>query len=187
MSMIGKKVEQFSAQAFVNNEFIEITDGDLLGKWSVFFFYPDDFTFICPTELGDLAAQYDNFKQIGCEIYAVSTDTHFTHKAWHDSSPMVGSVRYPMVGDPSHIISKGFGVLIESDGLALRGTFIINPNGEIVAYEVHSIGIGRSSEELLRKVQAAQFVAENNDKVCPAGWKPGTNTLKPAIDLVGKI
>lgn len=187
MSLIGKKVGSFKAQAYVGNEFKEITQENLKGKWSVFVFYPADFTFVCPTELGDLADAYENFKKIGCEIYSVSTDTHFTHKAWHDVSDTIKKVKYPMLADPTHKISEDFGVLIEDSGLALRGTFIVNPESEIVAYEVNSLGIGRNSKELLRKVQAAQFVAEHGDQVCPAKWEPGKETLKPGLNLVGKI
>jgi len=187
MSLIGKKVESFKAQAYVGGGFKEVTSEDLKGKWSVFVFYPADFTFVCPTELGDLADNYPEFQKIGCEIYSVSTDTHFTHKAWHDNSPAIGKVTYPMLADPTHAISRDFQVLIEEEGLALRGTFIVNPEGEIVAYEVHQNGIGRNSEELFRKVQAAQFVAQNDGEVCPAKWKPGGETLKPSLDLVGKL
>ena len=187
MSMIGKKVADFRAQAYVNGDFAEVTQNDLLGKWSVFFFYPADFTFVCPTELEDLAGSYEAFKEIGCEIYSVSTDTHFTHMAWAQQSPAIDKVKYPMLADPTHTISRDFGVLIDDEGLALRGTFIINPEGEIVAYEVHSLGIGRNSAELLRKVQAAQYVASSDGEVCPARWQPGEETLTPGKDLVGKI
>ena len=187
MSMIGKKVCDFTAQAYVNNDFAEVTQNDLKGKWSVFVFYPADFTFVCPTELGDLADTYDEFKKIGCEVYAVSTDTHFTHKAWADASETIKKIRYPMLGDPAHKLTQDFGVLLKDDGLALRGSFIINPELEIVAYEVNALGIGRNSKELLRKVQAAQFVAEHGDQVCPANWTPGEKTLTPALDLVGKL
>jgi len=190
MNLIGKKVGDFNAKAFVDNDFKDITHNDLTGKWSVFFFYPADFTFICPTELGDLADNYDSFKEIGCEIYSISTDTHFTHKAWHDASDTIKKVKYPMLADPTHAIAKDFGVLIEEGddaGLALRGTFIVNPQREIVAYEIHTLGIGRNSTELLRKVQAAQFTAKHSGEVCPAKWQPGEKTLKPGINLVGKL
>ncbi|MCL2376541.1 MAG: alkyl hydroperoxide reductase subunit C [Defluviitaleaceae bacterium] len=187
MSLIGKKIGDFKAQAYVDGDFKEITQEDLMGKWSAFVFYPADFTFVCPTELGDLADIYPEFQKIGCEIYSVSTDTHFTHKAWHDTSDSIKKIKYPMLADPTHKISTDFGVLIPEEGLALRGSFVINPEGKIVAYEVHDLGIGRAAEELLRKVQAAQFVAENGDRVCPANWKPGGETLKPGLDLIGKI
>jgi len=187
MSLIGKKVGCFTTQAFVDGNFKEVTCEDIKGKWSVFVFYPADFTFVCPTELGDLADNYDEFQKIGCEVYAVSTDTHFTHKAWHDASDTIKKIKYPMLADPTHKISEDFGVLLEDEGLALRGSFIVNPEGEIVAYEVNALGIGRNSGELLRKVQAAQFVAEHGDRVCPAKWVPGDETLKPGLDLVGKL
>ena len=187
MSLIGKKVGDFAAQAYVNGGFKEVTNEDLKGKWSVFVFYPADFTFVCPTELGDLADTYPEFQKIGCEVYSVSTDTHFTHKAWHDVSDTIKKIKYPMLADPTHKISEDFQVLIPEEGLALRGTFIINPDAEIVAYEVHSLGIGRNSKELLRKVQAAQFVAQHGDQVCPAKWEPGAETLTPGLDLIGKL
>ena len=187
MSLIGKNVGEFKATAYKGGEFVDITNDSIKGKWSVFFFYPADFTFVCPTELGDLADNYAAFKDIGCEIYAVSTDTHFTHKAWHDTSDTIKKVQYPMIGDPTHAISNIFDVLIPDDGLTLRGTFIVNPDGEIVSYEVNALNIGRNSDELLRKVQAAQFVAQHGDQVCPAKWTPGAQTLKPSLDLVGKI
>jgi len=187
MALIGKEITDFAVQALVDGEFIEVTKEDVLGKWAVFVFYPADFTFVCPTELGDLADCYDQFKAIGCEIYSVSTDTHFTHKAWHDSSETIKKIKYVMLADPTHVLSKDFKVLIKDEGLALRGTFVVNPEGKIVAYEVHDLGIGRDASELLRKVQAAQFVAEHGDQVCPAKWTPGAATLTPGLDLVGKI
>ena len=187
MSLIGKHVGEFKATAYKNGEFVDITNECIKGKWSVFFFYPADFTFVCPTELGDLADNYAAFKDIGCEIYAVSTDTHFTHKAWHDTSDTIKKVEYPMIGDPTHVISNIFDVIIPDAGLTLRGTFIVNPEGEIVSSEINALNIGRNSDELLRKVQAAQFVAKHGDQVCPAKWTPGAQTLKPSLDLVGKI
>ena len=187
MSLIGKKLEEFKAHAYHNGDFVEVTNESVKGKWSVFFFYPADFTFVCPTELGDLADNYDKFKAIDCEIYSVSTDTHFVHKAWHDTSETIKKIQYPMIADPTTKISQMFDVLIPEEGLALRGSFVVNPEGEIVAYEVHQLGIGRDADELLRKVQAAQFVAKHGGEVCPAKWQPGSETLKPSLDLVGKI
>jgi peroxiredoxin len=187
MSLIGKEVSEFKAQAFVGGQFKEVTKADLLGKWSVFVFYPADFTFVCPTELGDLADHYAQFKESGCEIYSVSTDTHFVHKAWHDASDTIKKITYPMIADPTAKITEDFGVYIEEEGVALRGSFVINPDGKIVAYEVNDNSIGREAAELLRKVQAAQFVAKHGDQVCPAKWRPGAQTLKPSLDLVGKI
>lgn len=187
MSLINKEIAEFSAQAYVGGDFKTITKEDLLGKWNVLFFYPADFTFICPTELEDLQNSYAKFQEIGCEIYSVSTDTHFTHKAWHDSSERISKITYPMLADPTHAISRDLEVLIEADGLAERGTFVLNPEGKVVLYEVNAGNIGRNADELLRKVQAAQFVAEHGDEVCPAKWQPGAETLKPSLDLVGAL
>lgn len=186
MSLIGKKINEFKATAYQNGEFINITSDNLRGKWSVVVFYPADFTFVCPTELEDLAEHYEKFKAEGCEVYSVSTDTHFVHKAWHDTSDRIKKIQFPMVADPTGKISREFEVLVEEEGLALRGSFVINPEGVIVAYEVHDMGIGREASELLRKLQAAKFVAEHGE-VCPAKWQPGKETLKPSIDLVGKL
>jgi len=185
--IINSKLPEFKVQAYQNGEFREVTNKDIEGKWAIFFFYPADFTFVCPTELGDLADNYEEFKKANCEIYAVSTDTHFTHKAWADASETIGKIKFPMLGDPTNTLANEFGVLIEQDGLALRASFIVNPEGKIVAYEVQDTGIGRNAEELLRKLQAAQFVAAHGDQVCPAKWKPGDDTLTPSLDLVGKL
>ena len=187
MSLINKEVADFTAQAFHNGEFKEVKKEDLLGKWSVFFFYPADFTFVCPTELEDLGNKYEDFKKAGVEVYSVSTDTHFVHKAWHDSSDRIKKLTYPMLADPTHVISKDFEVYIEENGLAERGSFIINPEGKIVSYEVSAGNVGRNAEELFRKVQACQFVHEHGDQVCPAKWTPGSETLKPSLDLVGQL
>ncbi|ADY55793.1 peroxiredoxin [Syntrophobotulus glycolicus DSM 8271] len=187
MSLIGKEINDFKVQAFVEGDFREVTKADLLGKWSVFVFYPADFTFVCPTELGDLADQYEQFQKIGAEVYSVSTDTHFVHKAWHDTSDTIKKIRYPMLADPTAKLAKDFEVYIEDEGLALRGSFVINPEAKIVSYEVNANNIGREASELLRKVQAAQFVAEHGDQVCPAKWRPGAETLRPSLDLVGKL
>ena len=187
MALIGKEVSDFTVKAFVDGEFKDASKSDLLGKWSVFVFYPADFTFICPTELEDLADLYEEFKKIGAEVYSVSTDSHFVHKAWHDASDTIKKIKFPMLADPTGKLSRDFEVYIEEEGVALRGSFIINPAGKIVAYEVNDNSIGRDAAELLRKVQAAQYVAEHGDEVCPARWRPGSKTLKPGIDLVGKI
>ncbi len=187
MSILRTEVLPFKATAFKNGDFVEVTEADLRGKWSVVFFYPADFTFVCPTELEDLADHYDAFQKLGVEIYAVSTDTHFTHMAWHGSSPAVGKVKFPMVGDPTGTICRNFDVLISESGLADRGTFVINPAGKIVVCEIHDGGIGRDASELLRKVEAAQYVEANPGEVCPARWRPGAKTLKPSAELVGKL
>ena len=187
MSLINSEIKPFSATAYHNGKFVPVTQDSLKGKWSVVFFYPADFTFVCPTELGDLADHYDTFKSLGVEIFGVSTDTHFTHKAWHDASDTIRRIRYPLVGDPTGTLTRNFGVMIEEEGLALRGTFVVDPEGRIKLMEVHDNGIGRDARELLRKVQAAQYVAEHPGEVCPAKWTPGEATLAPSLDLVGKI
>ncbi|MDR1615570.1 MAG: peroxiredoxin [Syntrophomonadaceae bacterium] len=187
MSLINKEVVDFTVQAYADGAFKEVSKKDILGKWSVFFFYPADFTFVCPTELADLASIYDQFQEAGCEIYSVSCDTHFVHKAWHDASDTIKNIKYPMLADPTGKLAKGFDVLIEDGGLAERGSFIVNPAGKIVAYEVTASNVGRNSEELLRRVKASRFVAEHGDQVCPAKWQPGAETLKPSLDLVGLL
>lgn len=187
MSLINKEVSNFSTDAYLNEMFTTVSKKDILGKWSVFFFYPADFTFVCPTELEDLANTYDKFQEIGCEIYSVSCDTHFVHKAWHDASDTIKKIKFPMLGDPTGTLARDFDVLIEAEGIADRGSFIINPEGKIVGYEVIEGSVGRNAEELLRRVQAAQFVAKHGSEVCPANWHPGAKTLKPGIDLVGEI
>ncbi len=187
MSMIGKDILDFSVQAYHGDAFKEVTKKDVLGKWGVFFFYPADFTFVCPTELEDLANKYNEFKEINCEIYSVSCDTHFVHKAWHDASETIKKINYPMLADPTGALARDFDVMIESQGIAERGTFIVNPEGQIVSYEVLAGNVGRNADELFRRVQALQFVAEHGDEVCPAKWKPGAKTLKPSLDLVGQL
>jgi peroxiredoxin len=187
MSLINTLIKPFRTTAYHDGKFVPVNETNLQGQWSVFFFYPADFTFVCPTELGDLADHYDTFKALGVEIYSVSTDTHFAHKAWHDSSDTIRKVHYPMLGDPTGTISRNFGVMNEETGLALRGTFVINPEGQIKLCEIHDDGIGRDAKELLRKVQAAQYVATNPGQVCPAKWTPGAKTLAPSLNLVGKI
>jgi peroxiredoxin (alkyl hydroperoxide reductase subunit C) len=187
MSLINSTIKPFKATAFHQGKFVDLTDASLKGKWSVIVFYPADFTFVCPTELGDLADHYAEFQKLGVEVYGVSTDTHFTHKAWHDTSETIKKVQYPLVGDPTGTLARNFDVMIESEGLALRGTFVINPEGEIKVMEVHDLGIGRDAKELLRKVRAAQYVAAHPGEACPAKWTPGEKTLTPSLDLVGKI
>ena len=187
MAIINSKVKPFQAQAYHNGKFVPVSDADLQGKWSIFFFYPADFTFVCPTELGDMADLYPEFKKIGVEVYSVSTDTHFTHKAWHDTSDTIKKIQYPMIGDPTGTITRNFGVMIEEAGLADRGTFVIDPQGVIQIVEINAGGIGRDALELLRKVKAAQYVAAHPGEVCPAKWQEGDATLAPSLDLVGKI
>lgn len=187
MSLINTQVKPFKATAYHNGKFVELTEQSLQGRWSVFCFYPADFTFVCPTELEDLAEHYPQFKDLGVEVYGISTDTHFAHKAWHDTSEAIKKVRYPLIGDPTGTITRNFDVMIEDEGLALRGTFLINPEGVIKTAEIHDNGIGRDAGELLRKVKAAQYVAQHPGEVCPARWQEGAQTLKPSLDLVGKI
>lgn len=186
-TLINSKMIDFKVQAYHQNAFKTVSSKDLIGKWSIFFFYPADFTFVCPTELGDMADKYETFKKMGVEVYSVSTDTHFVHKAWHDTSDTIKKIQYPMLADPTGLLTRAFGVHIEEEGLAYRGTFLVNPEGLIKLAEVNDNGIGRNADELLRKVQAAQFVAAHPNEVCPAKWKPGGETLKPGLDLVGKI
>ena len=186
-NLIGKELIDFEVQAYHEGDFKTVTKEDVLGKWGVFFFYPADFTFVCPTELADVADNYEEFKKIGCEIYSVSEDTHFVHKAWADTTDTIKGLPYPMLGDPAGVLAKFFGVLVKEEGQALRGTFVVDPDGVIKVYEIHDMGIGRNAEELLRKVQAAQCVREHGDQVCPAKWKPGEDTLTPSIDFVGKL
>jgi len=187
MSIINSTIKPFKATAFHQGKFVDLTEASLKGKWSVVVFYPADFTFVCPTELGDLADNYAHFQKLGVEVYGVSTDTHFTHKAWHDTSDTIKKVQYPLVGDPTGTLARNFDVMIEEEGLALRGTFVINPEGQIKVAEIHDLGIGRDASELLRKVKAAQYVAEHPGEACPAKWTPGEKTLTPSLDLIGKI
>ena len=187
MSLINTQVKPFSATAYKDGKEITVTDADLKGKWSVFVFYPADFTFVCPTELTDVADHHEAFQKLGVEVYGVSTDTHFAHKAWVETSPTMNKVKYALIGDPTGTITRNFGVMIEEAGLALRGTFVIDPQGVIKVCEIHDLGIGRDASELLRKVKAAQYVAAHPGQVCPAKWKEGDKTLTPSLDLVGKI
>lgn len=185
--IINSQLPEFKVQAFQNGQFTTVTDKDIAGKWAVFFFYPADFTFVCPTELADMAEKYERFRDLGVEIYSVSTDSHFVHKAWHDASETIRKIRFPMLADPTGILCRNFGVMIEDDGMAYRGTFLVDPEGRVKLAEIHDNSIGRNADELLRKVEAALFVAAHPDEVCPAKWKKGEATLKPSIDLVGKI
>ena len=187
MALIGSEIKPFTATAFKSGAFVDVSDADLKGKWSVVFFYPADFTFVCPTELGDMADHYAELKGMGVEVFSVSTDTHFTHKAWHDSSETIGKIDYYMVGDPTGTITTNFKVMREGQGLADRGTFVIDPDGIIQVMEVTCEGVGRNAAELVRKVKAAQYVRNHPGEVCPAKWEEGASTLAPSLDLVGKI
>jgi len=187
LSFIGKEVPHSELDAFHKNEIIKINPANYRGSWLILFFYPADFTFVCPTELEEMANLYTTFKNLNTEVISVSTDTAFVHKAWHDHSPSIGKIEFPMAADPRGILCKELGTYIPLEGLSLRATFIIDPQGIIKAYEIHDNSIGRSAKELLRKLQAAQFVAEHNGNVCPASWEPGKETLVPGLNLVGKI
>jgi len=187
MIQIGQKVDDFEFEVYQNEEIKKIKLSSYQGKWLVLLFYPADFTFICPTELEEAAEYYGEFKKEGAEILSVSTDTVFVHKAWHDNSPSIQKIGYPMAADPTAQLCRYFGTYIESVGLSLRGTFIIDPDGVLKAMDIHDNSIGRSAEEILRKLQAAGFVRQHQGEVCPASWKPGKKTLKPGLALVGKI
>ena len=184
---VNYEIPEFQATAYQGGEFVQVSDKDLRGGWSVVFFYPADFTFVCPTELGDMADRYEELQSLGVDVYSVSTDTHFTHKAWHDTSDTIGKITYAMIGDPTGAVTNGFGVMRAGQGLADRATFLVDPDGVIQFVEVTAEGIGRNAEELLRKVRAAQYVREHPGEVCPARWEEGAETLAPSLDLVGKI
>ena len=187
MMRINESVSDISFEVFHKEAVSKKKLSDFRGKWLILFFYPADFTFVCPTELKELADRYEQFTNEGAEIVSVSTDTTFVHKAWHDESPFIKTIQFPMAADPTGILCETFGTYIEEEGLSLRGTFLIDPEGKLRAFEMHDNSIGRSADELLRKLQAAKFVAEHGGEVCPASWKPGAKTLKPGLDLVGKI
>ena len=186
-SIINSQAPEFNVNAFQNGEFKKVSNEDIKGKWALFFFYPADFTFVCPTELVDLAGKYDELKAMGVEVFSVSCDTHFVHKAWHDASDSIKKINYTMLADPLAVLAKGFGVYKEDEGLAYRGTFLVDPEGLIKLCAIQDNSIGRNADELVRKIKAAQFVASHPGEVCPAKWNEGAETLKPSIDLVGKI
>ncbi|MFP5487366.1 MAG: alkyl hydroperoxide reductase subunit C, partial [Acidimicrobiia bacterium] len=185
MALINTPIKPFTATGFRNGEFVEVTSDDVAGRWAVFFFYPADFTFVCPTELGDLADQYEDLQRMGVDVYSVSTDTHFVHKAWHEASDTIGKIQYTMLADPNGVITNNFGVMREGQGLADRATFVIDPDGVIQVVEMTAEGIGRNAAELVRKIKAAQYVRNHPGEVCPAKWEEGDDTLAPSLDLVG--
>ena len=187
MALINTTIKPFAATAYKEGKFVDVTDADVKGKWAIFFFYPADFTFVCPTELEDLAGIYPTLQSLNVEVYSVSTDTHFSHKAWHDTSPAIGKINYYMLGDQSGTITNNFDVMRPGVGLADRATFLVDPEGVIQFMEITSEGVGRNATELLRKVKAAQYVAAHPGEVCPAKWEEGETTLAPSLDLVGKI
>lgn len=187
MSLINKKAPEWAGAAYLNNDFIEVSSKDREGKWYILFFYPADFTFVCPTELEDMAEHYQEFQDMGVEVYSVSTDKHFSHMAWHDSSPRIAKIQFPMVGDPTRKISKDFGVLRETKDAADRATILVDPDGVVQYLEITSEGVGRNAKELVRKVKAAQYVRAHPDQVCPAHWEEGEETLQPSVNLVGAL
>ncbi len=187
MGIIGSKIQPFTNTAYQEGkDFFDVTEADIAGKWAVFFFYPADFTFVCPTELEDLGEQYATLQSMGVEVFGVSTDTHFSHKAWHDTSDKINKIKYAFLGDQNHELSNKFGVLRDA-GLADRATFVVDPDGVIQIMEITCEGVGRNAVELVRKIKAAQYVRANPGQVCPAKWEEGGETLAPSLDLVGKI
>ena len=187
MVTINAQAPSFEAEVYHNGKTRKIKLSDYKGKWVVLLFYPADFTFVCPTELAGVADKYTELQKMNVEVLSVSTDTVFVHKAWADHSQSIKKIKFPMVADPTGNMCRAYGTYIEKEGLSLRGTFIIDPDGMLKAYELHDNSIGRSSVELVRKIKAAQFVKEHGDSVCPMDWEPGKETLKPGLDLVGKI
>jgi peroxiredoxin len=187
MSIINQPIPTFKTQAYHNGKFVEVTNESVKGRWNVFIFMPAAFTFNCPTEIEDAADNYAEFQKMGAEVYIVTTDTHFSHKIWHETSPAVGKAKFALVGDPTHTLTRGFGVHIDAEGLALRGTFVVNPDGIVKTAEVHSNEIARDVSETLRKLKAAQYTAAHPGQVCPAKWNEGSATIAPSLDLVGKI
>ncbi|PIT84188.1 peroxiredoxin [Candidatus Micrarchaeota archaeon CG10_big_fil_rev_8_21_14_0_10_45_29] len=187
MVNINDEAPAFTADALINNEVKKISLSDYKGKWVILFFYPADFTFVCPTELGELADNYEKLKSMGAEVISISTDTAFVHKAWHDHSPTIKKIKFPMLADPSREVCSAYYTLIKEEGLSLRATYLIDPEGKIKAFEFHDNSIGRSIDELVRKLQAAQYVKEHGGEACPMNWKPGKEALKTGIDMVGKI
>lgn len=188
MLQIGDTIPDFELDAYYEGDIKKISLSDYKDKWLIVLFYPADFTFVCPTELREAAENYDKFKKLNAEIVSVSTDTAFVHKAWHDNSDAIKMVDFPMIADPTGVLCRAFSTYIDSEGLSLRATFIINPDQELISMEYHDNSIGRNIMETYRKLEAADFVRKNGGKlVCPASWKPGDDTLEPGVDLVGKI
>lgn len=188
---IGERVPDFEVDAYFpeKKDFgkIKFSDISKKGKWLILFFYPADYTFVCPTELADVGGIYAELKKEGAELVSLSTDTHFVHYAWQSAEKLLVDLKYPMGADPTHIVAKAFGVYDQASGLSLRGTFIIDPDGKLMASEVNYFPVGRNSDELIRKLKAFKHVRENPTNVCPAKWQPGKKTLTPGKDLVGKV
>jgi len=187
MAYIGQTLPTGRYQAFYRNGIQQIDFHQYRDTWIILIFYPGDFTFVCPTELAEAGNLYPEFKKLGAEVFGVSTDSVYVHKAWHDTSPALKGVDFPLIADPTGSLARDLGVYVEQEGVALRGSFIFDPDGVLKAYEVHDNSIGRSAPELLRKLEAAIRVREGEGEVCPASWRPGEKTLKPGLDLVGKI
>lgn len=187
MVNVNESAPDFTEDAFLDGDIKKISLSDYKGKWVVLFFYPADFTFVCPTELGELADNYEKIKSLGAEVISVSTDTAFVHKAWYDNSETIKKIKFPMLADPARRVTKSYWTLIPEEGLSLRATYIIDPEGKVKAFEFHDNSIGRSVNELIRKLQAAKYVSEHEGQVCPMNWTPGEKTLKPGMDLIGKI
>ncbi len=186
-SIINSPLPFFSLQAYHNGEFTTVSNSDIAGRWAIFFFYPADFSFVCPTELVDISEKYDQLQTMGVDLYSVSCDTHFAHKAWADASPSIGALKFPMIADPAGLLARAFGVMISEVGMTYRGTFLVDDKGFVKFAEIQDNSIGRNADELMRKVEAAQFVASHEGEVCPAKWKKGEQSLTPSIDLVGKL
>ncbi|MGA1872767.1 MAG: peroxiredoxin [Thermoplasmatota archaeon] len=184
---IGEEIPDIEAEVYQDYEIRKVKLSDYRGKWLILAFYPRDFTFVCPTELEDLADHYEEYQRLGAEIISVSTDSAYVHLAWHNDSPAIGKVKYPMMADPTGKVCRAFGTMIEEEGKSLRGTFIIDPEGILKAMDIHDNSIGRTSREIMRKLQASIYVRENPGMVCPANWSPGEKGLEESLDLVGKI
>jgi NADH-dependent peroxiredoxin subunit C len=187
MITVESKVPDMEVQAYHGGKITKIKLSDYAGKWLVLLFYPADFTFVCPTELGEAADNYEKFRNVGAEVASVSVDSVFVHKAWHDQSPEISKIKYPMIADPTGAICKAFGTYIEAEGVSFRATFIIDPDGVVKAIDMHDNSIGRSTAEILRKLEASVYVRGHKGEACPASWQPGGKTLKPGLNLVGKI
>ncbi len=187
MISVGKNIPEITTDAFYKNEIKKIKLSDYKGQWLVLIFYPADFTFVCPTELEEAAAKYKEFKKLGAEVLSISTDTVYSHKAWHDTSPSIKNITFPMVADPTGKMCREFGTYIEDEGISLRGTFIVDPDGILKMMEINDNSVGRNINEIIRKLHAAKFTREHGGEVCPVNWEPGEETIKPNLDDVGQI
>lgn len=184
--LIGHKVPDFKADAYHGGDIKQIKLSNYRGKWVILLFYPGDFTFVCPTELQAFAENYQKFRKEGAEVLAVSVDSVWSHKVWHETSKAVSKVKYPMLSDINKEMSRMFGVLDEESGIALRGLFIIDPKGILQAATVYNAPVGRNVDEALRTLLAFKFTSKTG-YVCPINWTPGKKALKPGPKLAGKI